>query len=294
MPSSNGRLTAFLTDFDRLFPGLEAAKLAGVGLADRLEDLGVAARRLELVRAVAHFLQGRIAGDEAAGEGERRFMKLAFLGEFVDDAPFLRLARPERRSGQNDVERLLDADKARQALGAAGAGDEAELDLRQAAFRRRDRDAVMRRQRDFESPAERGSVQRGDNRLRRVLDQIEHGREMGQGLRLAEFGDVGAGDEGASRTDDDDRLDRAVRLGRLDAALEPVANRLRQRVDRRRVDRDGRDVAVDRQFGDGIDRGHGVPPVWRGVLRRALKTRGAGACLEQPPPPGQLPAAEGI
>ena len=152
----------------------------------------------------------------------------------------------------------------------------------------------MRCQRDLEIPPERGSVQRGDDRFRRVLDQIEHGGNMGRRRRLAEFGDVGAGDEGAPRTDDDDRLDRAVRHGGLDAALQAVANRLRQRVDRRRVDRDGRDVAVDRQFGDGIDRGHRVPPVWRDGLRRALKTRGAGACLEQPPPPGQLPATQGI
>ncbi len=211
---------------DRLLPGLEAAELARVRLADRLEYLGMAARRLELLRTVAHFLERRLLGDEAPGETKRGFMQLAFFGEFVDDAPFLRLARAERRSGQNDVERLLDADEPRQPLRAAGAGNEAELDFGQAAFRRRGGDAIMRGQRHLEPAAERRPVQRRHDRLRGVLDRIEHIRQIGRGGRLAEFGNVGAGDEGASGAYDDDRLDGGVCLRRLDAPLQAVAHDL--------------------------------------------------------------------
>ena len=156
---------------DRLLPGLEAAEFSRVGLADGLEDLRMAARRLELVGAVAHLAQAapsrRSAGGRRRSADSRKF---PFLGELVDDAPFLGLARAERRPGKNDVERLLDADEARQPLRAAGAGDKAELDLRQAAFGRRDGDAVVRGQRDLESAPQRRPVQRGDDRLRGVLD----------------------------------------------------------------------------------------------------------------------------
>ena len=119
---------------DRLLPGLEAAEFSRVGLADGLENLRMAARWLKLVGAVAHLAQGRLVGDQPAGVAKRGFAQFPFLGELVDDAPFLGLARAERRPRKNDVERLLDADEARQPLRAAGAGDEPELDFRQAAF----------------------------------------------------------------------------------------------------------------------------------------------------------------
>ena len=51
---------------------------------------------------------------------------------------------------------------------------------------------------------------------------------MGRGGGLAEFGNVGAGDEGPPVADDDDRLDCAVRLGLIDAPLEAVADGLRK------------------------------------------------------------------
>ncbi len=122
----------------------------------------------------------------------------------------------------------------------------------------------MRRQRHLEPAAERRSVQRGDHRLRRVLDSIEDLGKVGRGGGLAEFGDVGAGDEGPPGADDNDRLDRAVRLRLLDAELEAVADGLRQRVHRWGVDRDQRDLALNRKVGDRIDGGHGVFPLRAG------------------------------
>jgi len=56
---------------------------------------------------------------------------------------------------------------------------------------------AMRGQRHLEAAAERGPVQRRDNRLRGVLDRIENLRQIRLGRRLAEFGNVGAGDERA-------------------------------------------------------------------------------------------------
>ena len=99
-------------------------------------------------------------------------------------------------------------------------------------------------------------MQRGDHRLRGVLDSIEDLGKIGRGGGLAEFGYVGAGDEGPPVADDDDRLDRAVRLGLIDAPIEAVADGLRQGVHRRGVDRDQSDLALNRKVGDRIDGRH--------------------------------------
>ena len=252
-----------LDELDRPRPGLEAAVFSRIGLASRLEDLRMAARRLDLVGSVAHLLQGRLLGNQALGVTKRKLAQLSFFGEFVDDAPFLGLARAERRSGQNSVQRFLRPNEPRQALRAAGARDDAELDLRQAAFRRGRGDTIMRRQRHFEPAPERRAVDRGDDRLRRVFHGVERFLQAGWGGRLAEFGNVGAGDERPPVADDDDRLDGAVPFRRFDAALEALSDGLRQGVHWRRIDRDQRNFAFDRKVDDRIHGGHGVFPLWR-------------------------------
>jgi len=252
-----------LDRLDRLLPGLKATVFSRIGLADGVEDLWMAARRLEPVGSVADFLQGRLLGNEAPSEGDCGVAQLSLLGELVDDPPFPCLAGAKRRPGQDDVKRLLRPNEAGQALGATGAGDDAEVDFRQAAFRRWDGDAVVRRQRDFESAAERRSVQRRDDRLRGVFHCVERLRKVRWGRGLAEFGNVGACDERPAVADDDDRLDRAVRFRRFDASLEALSDGLRQSVHWRRVDRNQRDFAFDRKVNDRIDGGHGVFPLWR-------------------------------
>ena len=301
MPSSNGRLTAFLTDFDRLLPGLEAAELPRIGFANGLEDLGVAARRLKPVRSVAHLLEGRLLGDQAPGVAKRRFTRLSLLGEFVDDAPFLGLARAEGDTRKNDVKSLLGADEARQALGAPGARDKAEFDLRQAASGGRDGDAVMRRERDLETAAERCAMQSGDDRLRGVLHCVERLGKVWPSGRLAEFGNVGSGDKGPPIADKDDRLDRAICFGRFDASLQTLADGLRKSVHRRGVDGEQRDFAIDRKVGDRIHGGHGVFPLeW--AIRTSMTEREGEVLgfatprvmIEQPASSGQLLTRGGL
>ena len=263
IPSSNGRSTAFLTDSIAFSQASKPRNFLAFALRMASKISGWPRAGSSLSERSRTLRSGAFSAISRRAKASADFAQFPFLGEFVDDAPFLGLARAERRAGEDDVERLLNPDQPRQALRAAGAGNEAELDFRQAAFRRRDGDAVVRRQRDLESAAERRSVQRGDDRLRRVLDPVEHVGKVGRGGRLAEFGNVGAGDEGPPAADDHDGLDRAVRFRRLDAAFEAVADGLRQRVHRRGVDRDQRDLAVDGEVGDGIDGGHGVfPPAW--------------------------------
>ena len=158
--------------------------------------------------------------------------------------------------GHVGFERLLDPDQARQALGSAGAGNDAELDLRQSELRGRHGDAVVAGLGQFEAAAERRAVDRRNDRLGASLDRRLNVEQRGPLGRLAEFGNVGAGDEGAAVADQHDGLDRGVGRRLRDAGTEAVADVGGKRVDRRRVDRDHGDVAFAGEIGHGIDGGH--------------------------------------
>ena len=116
----------------------------------------------------------------------------------------------DRVAGDDHPQRLFRADQARQALGPAGAGQQAELDLGQADPRRRRGDPEMAGERHLEAAAQRRAVQRRDDRLRHRLDLGDDLAEARGLRRLAEFGDVGAGEKGAPGAGDDDRLDGRV------------------------------------------------------------------------------------
>ena len=188
MPSSNGRSTAACTARIADLPGFEAAELAGIVLADFLEDFRLAARRFDLVVEVADLGERHLRVDDLAGERHRAVAQLSLLDDGVDDAPFERLLGVERRARQNNVERILDAAQPRQTLRAAGAGNEPELDFRQAELCRRHRNAIMARQRHFEAAAERRAVNGGDNRLGVVFERILDFGNRRALRRLAELG----------------------------------------------------------------------------------------------------------
>ena len=169
------------------------------------------------------------------------------LDQPIDEADVMRLLRPDRIAARRHFERLRDARDARQALGPAGAGQDAELHLRHAELRGRDGDSIMTGERDLEPAAERGSVDRGDHRLGAIFDDVDDLRQhrLREGLGGAEFADVRAGEEGLAEADDDDRLHRLVGIGRLDRLDQPLAHRVPERVDRRIVRLDDQDVAMD-------------------------------------------------
>ena len=215
------------------------------------------------------------------------------LDQPVDEAGLIGLLRGDGVAGRGHLQRLADSGDARQPLGAAGAGQEAELDLGHAQLRRRDGDPVMAGERDLEAAAEGGAVDRGDDRLGAILDDVDDLGEHRHLHRLAELGDVGAGEEGLALADDHHRLDRLVAVRLLDRLDQPLAHRMAERVDRRVVRGDDEDVAV----AVGRDRAH-----WEGLLRgarlraslreRQLQGSEAGAAAEglvmsgQPSPEG--------
>ena len=117
-------------------------------------------------------------------------------------------------------------------------------------------------------------MDRGDDRLRRIFHQLEHLGEAGRLRRLAEFGDVGAGDEGAAGAGQHDRLHLGIGDRALHAFEDAAAHRGAQRVNRRAVDRDDGDVVMTFEF---YHFAHGTLPdrLFLDAARLALSGYGA-------------------
>jgi len=137
---------------------------------------------------------------------------------------------------------------ARQPLGAAGAGNDAERKFRQAETRVLVRHAVMTGERELGSRAERGAVHRRHHWIGAVLDQPQHFVEPG-GYSGVEFLDVGAGDEGPPGAAEHDRLDVRpdFEVGKrlLQSGAHPAHPAI-HRIDGRVVDDDHCDAVDDR------------------------------------------------
>ena len=142
------------------------------------------------------------------------------------------------------VERGFNANEARQTLGAARAGDQAEVHLRQTDTRRRLSDAVMRREGHFETAAEAHPMHGGHDQQRRRLDAVAEVGQMRLHRRLAEFGDVGARDKGAAFAHDHHGAHAAFGLGAVHAIGQPLPHGLAQRVDGRVFDAQYDDVVM--------------------------------------------------
>ena len=167
MPSAKGKVAA-ASSASTIFTGaIWPARPGGHGLALLGEKGGVGAA--ELVGALADLAALCAAGNgDGLGELDRAVEQVA-LHDLVDQADFLGLRGGDRIAGGDHVERRLDADDARHALRAAGAGEDAELHLGKAELRRRHRDAIVAAERDFEPAAQRGAVDRDHDRLRANL-----------------------------------------------------------------------------------------------------------------------------
>ncbi len=201
-------------------------------------------------------------GHDLACKGDRAFAQLAFLHDLIDQAHLeTGLGRHVLAAGDH-FQRLLYADDARQALGAARPRQQAERHFRQAASRRRHGHAVVAGQSCLEAAAERGAMNGGDHRLGRILHGVLHVEQARAPLRAAEFGDVGAGDERATRADQHHGLGAGVRHAAFHAAGQAIAHRGRKSVHRRGVEGDDADIALQSVVGDGVDGAHGVSLVW--------------------------------
>jgi hypothetical protein len=266
-PGALGAFHAFVVEPALLLHALGNRQAAGFDRIDafvgrKQQGLGFRQLRPHLVE------RGRIRlGDEIArpamGEGavEQLLSRLKcdFAGialrDPVDQAGRQRLLRAERLAAGDHVERLADAGKARGALGAAGAGQDAEGDLRQADLCSRQRDSGMTGQGHFEPAAECRAVEDTDDRRAGPFQEIAQLRQPRVLRRLAELADIGTSDKGAALAVKRDRPDRGVLLQGFDGLPEPGADGMGGGIDRRVVDGDEADRPVQLNRDDGVDAG---------------------------------------
>ena len=253
-----------LDGVDRPQPGVEAAEAPAHGGPCLGEDLRVGPRRFDRFRSVAGARQVgglRVAGGDRFGESDGLVLQLA-LDDAVDDAELERFIGAEDAGARDDVEGRLEAGDAGKPLGAAVARDDAEADLGEGEGDGLVGQAVLAGQRHLEPAAEGAGMDRGNDRLGRQVEapvEIQPARRL---LRLAELGDVGAGEEARPPADEDPGLDGRIagdlRQPRMEAGLDGLADR----VDRRIVGPQKRDGAAPLE-GDGFrELDHaGAPPI---------------------------------
>ncbi len=181
-----------------------------------------------------------------------------------DEAGALGFGGVHHAAGQHHLHRLGLADEAGQALRAAGAGDDAELDLRLAELRRVGGEDEVAHHRQFAAAAQREAGDRRDHRLARARDVLPARDEVaeedvGEGLVLHLL-DVGAGGEGLLRAGEHHGADRRIGLEALERLVEVVDQRAVQRVERLRpVETDEADAAVSLDENVGV--GHRRAPL---------------------------------
>ena len=153
----------------------------------------------------------------------------------VDQPQRQRLLPRHVPAGGDELDRGGDAGKARRALRAARAGQEAERDLRQPDAQSFQTDARVAGERDLKPAAQSDPVQHRDDGLGGRLDPVHH---LGQDRllrRTAELADVRARDEGAALAVEGDDLHRLVRIRGGQAVDQPPPQRVRGGVHRRVV-----------------------------------------------------------
>jgi len=251
-----GQVHRRLDALDVVFGRKKAAELARIGLAEGGEDFGFPARRLDLLVEVADLAQGAALGEDFPRKGDGALAQPAFLGKLIDKPHLLAGRGRHMRACRHHFERLFRTDNARQTLRSARAGQEAQIDLGQAASGRGNGDPVMAGERHFEAAAQRRAVNGGDDGLGRILDHglgVEQAWPLG---RLAEFGDVRARDKGLAVANKNDRLDGGVRDGPGDAFADRLAHGRRKRIHGGRVQGQDPDIALDGEIADRVDCRH--------------------------------------
>ena len=230
-----------LDALDVVLRGLEATGPAGDRGPEIIEQPGVGPIGLHLVPEIPQPFQRHALGDGPLGEGHRP--GFVIVDDVVDQAEIECLLGTDRITLGHHLQRLCCAGDTGQALRAAGAGEQAELDLRETEPGGRYRHPVVGAHRHLEPASQRGAVDTGDHRFRAVLHRGLDLIESGALRRLSELADVGSGDEGPTSAGEDDGLDLGICHRSVDPVEDALANVMAQGVDRGIVDDDQGDIA---------------------------------------------------
>ena len=189
-------------------------------------------------------VSGPPSGDHCAGEMQRLARPDRHRRRHRPGPSTSASAAPIGVARDDHAKRLDGADQTRQPHRAAAARQQAEFHFGQAELGALIGDAEMAAERQFQPAAERRAVDGRDGRLGDRFQRRDDGAQLRLLHRLAEFGDVGAGDEGPSGAGDDDGRDGRIVAQRGQRLHQRLADMEAQRVDRRIVDGDDCDVVL--------------------------------------------------
>ena len=247
-----GRVVAASTASMAAFGAIGPLGWRAMRRARLLEQAGGDRRLVDLLVADA----ARRLADLLLGKGDGRGDHVA-VRDLVDQTCGRALGGVDEGAGGDELQGLLDADGARQALRAAGTRDDAELDLGQSQLAHvLGRDAVVAAQRQLQPAAQRRAVDGRHHRLGRGLDAVDQLRQVGLLHLGLEFRDVGAGREEPARAGQHDGLHARIGIGLVEGLLQPHTQGMAQRVDGWVVHLDDGDIALLLR----LDYGHGSTP----------------------------------
>ena len=209
-------------------------------------------------------------------ERERLLHELFGFDHPVGEPERHRFLRPDGRAGEHHLLRPAERDLADQALRAAGAGEEPEIDLGHADLRRRGEHPDVGGQHQFRAAAEGEAVHRRDGGLVQGLDPAEEPMDrrrelfvVGEAPARVEIGDVAAGHERAARAGEHHDPHRFIRLDLAHGIVECAAGRHIKRVQPLRPV-DGDDPCPARGLDQHGALAHAPLPFFISLSRRAL------------------------
>ena len=142
---------------------------------------------------------------QGLGPADCRRLQFAFQN-LVNQARLQGFFGTDRRAAADHLQRQLGADQPRQALGAAGTGQEAQLDFRQPQPGAGEGCAVVAGHRQLEAATQSGAVQSHRHRFGKVFQGGDDIGQAGRLGRLAELGNVGAGNKGPACAENQQQL----------------------------------------------------------------------------------------
>ncbi len=161
----------------------------------------------------------------------------------IENAQGQSILGTDKFTGGDHFQCFLSTGQARKPLGTAGAGQQAQLHFRQTHLGTAHRNPVVTAQSGFQTTTQSRSVDRGNQRFVAVFKGVDQCRQGGLLHGLAEFTNVGAGNERAPFANQQKRLGLGIFLALLQGCEQTRTNSLAEGVYRRVIHGNNADVA---------------------------------------------------
>ncbi|MNC11029.1 hypothetical protein D3C75_587120 [compost metagenome] len=220
----------------------------------------------------------RVEGDQFAGIGTGDFKQLfGAVGEPVEDPQLQSTTGGHRGAPHHHFQCRLRADQPRQALGTTGAGQQTEVDFRQAYASLWFTDAIAAGEREFQTTAQCKCADGGHQWFVETGQAQQQFRKIRRGKRsrAAELADVRACTEQAIGAEEDDGAHRGIGISLLAGLEYGFTQGLPKGVDRRTGQADQCQIVLYLISDQGI---HDDSMLWLKVDGRA---QNHGSCMSK-------------